>query len=159
MNSGQTDKLIETIASHFLHYRSLKFETLLSVSFLCDWKHEIEFDRTISGCSWEISDNRVRSVSFEKAIRRHASLAVESDAFQTNVGPKRKLRQCFLHGSTEKRVCDHVFSATNQQSDFNIARLVLSTFPFNYYGKLDLSSIKSEYIKLFGREYLFLNSA
>jgi hypothetical protein len=151
--SKASAQLIETVAANFLSYRSLRIDLLVSICFLCDWKHLIDFERTITNSQWLIEGNRIKSAGVESECKRHPKLAVEDDWGVSSVFPRAKLSSPFLNSSTEKTVCNHVLAAIKNQSDFNIHRIVISTYPFNYSGELNLVAIRNEYIDLYGREY------
>lgn len=159
MKTQPVISLFETICSELLPIRSLSGYRLLAISFLCDWKHAIEYERPITSCKWSILKNNVSSEDAERELLEWDKIERPASGIKENIIARSSMRWRFLQFSTETEVCRHVISAIGHMSDFNIERIVISTYPYKIRGDLNLSQLAIEYRNLYGKEYIKRASA
>ncbi|MEO0979389.1 MAG: hypothetical protein AAFY24_19135 [Pseudomonadota bacterium] len=155
MSYPKAEELVTAISAHFLSFRKLSARRILGIGFLCDWKHCIEFGAPMTECNWLVSDNWVKSEEFSYKLftSRYVKFPNQSpSATPCSVTP---VGYPYSIGSTADLVCKHVFSVLQTRTDFDLDQTILSTYPFDRTGPIDMVSLSKEYVSKYGREYLF----
>ncbi|WP_422023469.1 hypothetical protein [Roseibium sp.] len=152
-NYPKADLLIEAISSHFLNFRNLNARRIVGIGFLCDWKHCIEFGVPITECNWLIAENWIESQEFSFALFTHKCLSFPELKDSASPSISADAAYPYVSGSSEDTVCKHVFTALEKRTDFDFDKIILSTYPFNITGAVDIVSLSKEYRHKYGSEY------
>ncbi|WP_298981491.1 hypothetical protein [uncultured Roseibium sp.] len=145
--------LIAAISSHFLPFRNLNAKRLLGIAFLCDWKHCIEFGTPITECDWAIVGNWVDSEEFLYSLFTCENPTFETIELSACPVMVDVVKYPYQPGSSQDIVCKHVFTSLEKRTDFDLDKIILSTFPFNSSGPIDMAQLSKEYATRFGRQY------
>ncbi|MBS8259242.1 hypothetical protein DYI23_03325 [Roseibium polysiphoniae] len=148
-----TELLINAIISHFKKFRDLNSKRIVGIGFLCDWKHCIEYGTAISECDWEIRDNWIKSEQFLYSLYTSEILEFDKMDYASIPVVKQIPNYPYKPNSSIDTVCTHVFSTLETRTDFDLDKIILSTYPFKYNGPIELKTIASEYTSIHGREY------
>lgn len=151
----KADKLVTAISAHFLSFRKLNAKRILGIGFLCDWKHCIEFDAPITECKWSVGDNWVNSEEFYYTLFTSNCVRFPNQSYSSTPCDVTDVKYPYVPGSTADKVCKHVFSVLEKRTDFDLDKIILSTYPFDLSGPIDMVSLSKEYVAKYGREYLF----
>lgn len=152
-NNPKTRLLIEAITSHFLAFRSLNAKRILGVGFLCDWKHCIEFGTPITECKWSIMKNWVHSEEFMSSLYSAEFLQFSDMKLIDPPIQLSKPSYPYQKGTSQDTVCQHVFSALDTRNEFDMDKIILSTYPFDRTGPINMMALSKEYTSKYGCEY------
>lgn len=153
MQNPNNRLLIDAIAYHFLSFRKLNAKRIMGIGFLCDWKHCIEYGKPITDCDWSILGNWVHSEVFLASLYKVDYLQFSDMRLVAPPVMMRRPKYPFGKGSTEDFVCQHVFSVLDKINEFEMDKVILSTYPFDRSGPINMIALSKEYASKYGRQY------
>lgn len=158
MITEKTLFLAETLAFEFRD-RLLSLDLLSNVTYLCDWKHLLDYKTQITDVNWKIMNGKVDSDRLLNILDTSGVLKHRLISCDSIVEFREVPRQRFDSATTEMDVVKHVSSALLTLSNFRIETAVISTYPFTQPIGKPLEILAEEYQPIYTKKFPLPDSA
>lgn len=153
MTSNATLKLAEAVSFEFIKHRSLSLERLISLIYLCDWKHLLDYNSSITNTKWFITNNKIENPELLNELIKSKVFKFDDQKPDENINFSIKVQNRYEINSSEMNVCRHIVEALITLSDFKIETAVLSTYPFTQNGNRPLETLAEEYQPIYNERF------